>query len=78
MFWWKGSGLWMGLLVALCIVSAGKAFGKAGVSIGLLSAAVIVFSVKGWIEEESSLYSVPVRIWPYLLFGLSVLTFFQR
>ena len=78
MIWWKGQGLLMGTLVALCIVSAGKAYAIHGVTIGLGSAAVLVFLARNWIDESSSLYSIPVRFWPPLLAGLSLLTFFKR
>jgi hypothetical protein len=68
----------MGLLVAVCIVSANKALGQLGVAVGCASAAVLVFTLRKVIDEESSLYSFPVRFWPPLLGGLSILSYFSR
>lgn len=77
MMWWRGQGLWIGLLVALIIVSAGRSLGnKLGVPVGCASAAVIVFGLRGWAGNESSLYSIPVRFWPPLLIALAALTYF--
>lgn len=76
MFWWRGNGLWMGLLVALIIVSAGKSLGPKGVPIGFAAAAVIVFCLKS-VFEESSLYSIPWKVWPPVLMLLAVLLFFS-
>jgi hypothetical protein len=78
MFWWKGGGLWMGILVALVVFSAGQTFGPVGTPIGLLTAGVIVQFMKGLVHEESSLFSIPVRFWPWLLLVLAVLTFFGK
>ena len=74
MFWWKGNGLWLGMLVALIVASASKAMGPMGVPLGLVSAAVIVFVMRS-VFEESSLYSVPYKAWPPLLLVLAVLTY---
>lgn len=74
MFWWRGNGLWMGLLVALIVVSAGKTFGPVGTPIGFAAAGVIVFGLKG-VFEESSLYSIPWKAWPPLLLGLAALLY---
>ena len=76
MFWWRGNGLWMGLLVALVVVSAGKALGPVGVPIGFASAAGILFGLKG-VFEDSSLYSVPYRAWPPVLLVLAAITYFS-
>lgn len=76
MFWWRGNGLWMGLLVALVVVSAGKALGPAGVPAGLAAAAVIVFCLKG-VFENSSLYSIPWKAWPPGLLIIAALVFFS-
>lgn len=71
MFWWRGSGLVALILVALCIVGAGKAFGEPhGATIGLGSAAALVFLLRSAWDEGSSAFSVPVRFWPI---GLAVL-----
>ena len=78
MIWWKGGGLWMGILVALVVVSAGKTFGPVGTSIGLLTAGVIVLFMKGLVDAESSLFSVPVRFWPWLLLVLAALTYWKK
>ena len=75
MFWWKGKGLIIGLIVAALIVGAAKS-GKYGVAIGLLGGAVMSFVLKDW-EEGSSLYSIPVKIWPYPLLALAALTAYQ-
>lgn len=76
MFWWKGNGLWMGLLVALVVVSAGKVLGPAGVPIGLVAAAAILSGMKG-VFEDSSLYSIPFKVWPPALIALAALTYFS-
>lgn len=76
MFWWRGNGLWMGLLVALVIVSAGKALGPVGVSVGCAAAAAIVFILKG-VFEDSSLYSIPWKAWPPGLLVLAALLYFS-
>lgn len=78
MIWWKGSGLWMGILVALAIVSAQKTLGPIGVPVGCLSAAGIVLLLKGKSEEGSALFSIPVRFWPALLVLLAAFTFIKR
>lgn len=74
MFWWRGNGLWMGLLIALVVVSAGKALGPVGTPVGFAAAAVIVFGLKGAFED-SSLYSIPWKAWPPVLLVLAALLF---
>jgi hypothetical protein len=71
MFWWRGSGLVALILVALCVVGAGQAFGEPhGATIGLGTAAILVFLMRGVWDEGSSAFSMPVRFWPI---GLAVL-----
>ena len=71
MIWWRGSGLVALIAVALVVVGANQAFGEAhGATIGLGSAAVLVFLLKGVWDEGSSAFSIPVRFWPI---GLAVL-----
>lgn len=78
MIWWKGNGMWLGLIVALIIVGAGRALGtKNGIPAGCVSAAALMFALRGSAGQDSSLFSVPVRIWPYLLLALAALTYFQ-
>ena len=74
MMWWRGRGLWLGLLVAIVIILAGKA-GPSGMSTGFLVSAVAIHFLK---DEESSLYSFPVRYWPPLLLICAVLVFIGR
>lgn len=76
MIWWRGNGLWMGLLVALCIVVANKCFGPIGVAIGCLASAAMVFALKGWLED-SSLFSIPTRFWWPLLLALGIIVLFK-
>ena len=72
--WWKGNGLLVGLIVALVIVSAQNTLGtNFGGAIACMLCAVMIFAFRGSIGEESSLYSIPVRIWPPILFLLSLL-----
>jgi hypothetical protein len=78
MFWWRGKGLVMGLIVAVLVLGAGRQLGKFGVPIGLTTAAVVVFGLREWAGEESSLYSVPVRIWPVVLLVFAAITFFSH
>jgi len=76
MIWWRGKGLVMGLIVAILVVGGGGAhLGKYGVAIGLVAAAVASFALKEWAGEESSLYSIPVRFWPWGLVVLAALAF---
>jgi len=67
----------MGLLIALCVTSASKALGPVGVSLGLLSAAVMLFALRNWFDD-SSLFSLSARVWSPLLLGLAVLTYLTR
>jgi hypothetical protein len=77
MIWWKGKGLWLGIFVLAIIVAGGKAVGgKYGFPAGCAAAAVLTFvvsSLEGPDEEPSSLYSVPMRFWPYLLIAIGAL-----
>lgn len=76
---WRGNGIWALMLVALVIVSAGKAWdGGLGVSIGLASAALLVFLLRGVWDEGASAFFVPVRFWPVLLLILAALALFDR
>lgn len=77
MIWWRGRGLWMGLLVALCIFSTGQLFGEVGVPIGCAASAAMIFFLKDWLGE-SSLYSIPARFWSLLLLGLSIVLFIKK
>lgn len=52
----------MGLVVALVVVSAGKAPGPAGVPIGLVAAGAILSGTKG-VFEDAPLY-IPLKGWP--------------
>lgn len=82
MIWWKGKGLWLGMFVAAIIVGAGKGLeGKYGFPAGCAAAAVLTFVVsrlEGPDEEPSSLYSFPIRFWPYLLIILGALDLFAK
>jgi hypothetical protein len=79
MIWWRGKGIWALALVALVVVSAGKAFGTTtGTAVGLASAAVLVFLLREFWGEEASAFFVPVRFWPVLLLVLSAFTFVKR
>ncbi|RIX42442.1 MAG: hypothetical protein D3M94_18030 [Rhodocyclales bacterium GT-UBC] len=73
MIWWKGNGLWLGLLVALAVVSASKAIGPAGIPLGLLAAAAILLALRS-VFQDASLYSVSFRARPPLLIVLAGLT----
>lgn len=77
MMWWTGKGLWMGTLVALIVVSATSGGSTRG-ALGFLAAAVIVFVLRDWAGEESSLYSVPVRHWPPLLLLCAAFVYLVR
>jgi hypothetical protein len=77
MIWWKGNGLWLGTLVALIIIGANKTLGQFGLPLGFLSSALILLGLKT-VFEDSSLYSVPYKAWPPVLFVLAALTFFTH
>lgn len=77
MIWWRGDGHWVGILVALCIISAEKTLGAKGVAIGCIAAAGIVLAIGGFISEGSSMFSVPVKMWPYLLVLFAVIGYFS-
>lgn len=74
MIWWRGNGLWMGILVALFVMGGNQLGGPRGVPLGLLAAAILLYLMRSALEE-SSLYSIPARFWPPLLFVLSVLCY---
>lgn len=76
--WWRGNGLWAGLLVALIVAGAGKVGGHPGTAAGLAASAGLIFLFRESIGAESSLYSVPVRFWPPALLVLSVLVAFGK
>lgn len=79
MIWWRGNGIWALALVALIVVSAGRAIGtNLGVPLGLASAAVLVFTLQFIWDKDASAFSVPVRYWPILLLILAALAFFGR
>lgn len=79
MIWWRGRGLWMGLLIALFIVSAQRSLGEIGVPIGCIASAAMIFFMRNWLdEEESSLFSIPTRFWWPALLGLSIILFIKR
>lgn len=71
---WSGKGLWLGTLVALAIVSASKSLGPWGVAVGCACAGAIVLALNPWAGEGSSLFFVPARYWPPLLFVLALIT----
>lgn len=77
MIWWTGKGFAMALLVALIIVSASKG-GSTWEAIGLVASAVIVFILREWAGEESSVFSIPVRYWPPVLLVIAVLVYSGR
>lgn len=70
---WSGKGLWLAMVVALAIVSAGKGFGPWGVTVGCASAAAIVLALSGWAGERSSFFFVRVRYWPLLLLVVALI-----
>lgn len=74
MIWWRGNGMWLATLVAVIVLAAGQG-GPRMCATGLLLSAVIIHFLK---DEESSLYSFPVRYWPPLLGLCSLLVFFDR
>ncbi len=74
MIWWKGNGLWMGILVALFVMGSHQLGGPRGVPLGLLAAAILLYLMKSGLED-SSLYSIPARFWPPLLFVLALLCY---
>lgn len=76
--WWRGNGLWAGLLIALIVAGAGKVGGHPGTAAGLAASAGLIFLFRESIGAESSLYSVPVRFWPPVLLVLSVLVAFGK
>ena len=71
---WSGKGLWLGTLVALSIVSAGKSLGPWGVSVGCVCAAAMLLALNPWAGEGSSFFFVPARYWPPLLLLLALIT----
>ncbi|QQP96720.1 hypothetical protein [Lysobacter enzymogenes] len=76
MVWWRGNGLWIGLLVAAGIASANKCLGPIGVAIACLASAAILFGVRGSLED-SSLFSIPTRFWWPVLLVLGILVLFK-
>ncbi|MFK3651502.1 hypothetical protein ACI2IY_24165 [Lysobacter enzymogenes] len=76
MVWWRGNGLWIGLLVAACIAAADKCLGHIGVAIACLASAAILFGVRGSLED-SSLFSIPTWFWWPGLFALGILVLFK-
>ena len=73
MFWWRGRGLWMVVIIALPIVSAGN-LGPRYIPFACLASASFLYVLKDWLGD-SSLYSIPVRGWQFLLVGLALLIF---
>lgn len=79
MIWWRGKGLWALTLVALIVVSANRTLGVAlGTPAGFVSAAVLVFVLREFWGEESSVYSFPVRFWPVTLLALAAVTYIKH
>lgn len=78
MVWWKGNGHWLGLLVALAINSAVRTLGvKIGLPAGCIAAGLMVLALKNWAGEEASLYSIPTRIWPPVLFAFAGIAYYN-
>jgi hypothetical protein len=75
MIWWTGRGIWILGIASLFVLPASHR-GNDYVSFGLGMAAVTVFLLRNWLDE-SSLFSIPARFWPYLLLGFSVLAHFK-
>jgi len=76
MIWWRGSGLWIGLLAFLPAVAASK-IGATNVAIAYASSAALTYLLRGWFEPDSALFSIPTRYWPPLLLLISLLVQFS-
>ncbi len=76
MIWWRGNGLWLGLLVCLPAISAG-ALGPSMVAAAYASSAVLIFVLRDTIGAESALYSIPTRFWPPILLVLALVIQFS-
>jgi len=76
MIWWRGSGLWIGLIACLPAVGAIK-LGATNVAIAYAASAVLVYLLREWFEPESALFSIPTRYWPPLLLLVSLIVQFS-
>lgn len=73
--WWRGRGLWIPFIIALPILSATASHGSPfRLAIGLAVAAGLIHLMRDWLGENSAVYSISVRIWPFVLGGLAILT----
>ncbi len=76
MIWWRGNGLWIGLLVVLPALSAG-ALGPSMVAAAYACSAVFIFVMRNTIGTQSALYSIPTNFWPPILIVLALLIQFS-
>jgi hypothetical protein len=75
MIWWRGNGLWIGLLAGIPVFAIGK-LGATHLAIPYAVSAVLIYLLRDWIGRDSALFSIPTRFWPPLLLAVSLLVQF--
>jgi len=76
MFWWRGNGLLIGFLASVPAVAATQ-LGASRPALAYAASAGLIFWMRDTLGAQSSLFSIPTKLWPPLLLLVAILVHFS-